>query len=137
MPFPTNFSTGSPRITLPSVCLVVSATPTSVPQQPTNSLHSTRCVFLSYPSSHKGYRCLDMATQHVIVSRHVLDESVFPSVAAPLVALYADLCAVIRLLPPAARLSSSWTSRTRQSSMLAQCTFLVAPCPYFRVGLWP
>jgi hypothetical protein len=48
---------------------------------------STPCVFLGYLSSHKGYRCLDMATRRVIVSHHVVfDESVFPFSAAPSVA---------------------------------------------------
>jgi hypothetical protein len=42
------------------------------------------CVFLGYPSSHKGYRCLDMATRRIIISRHVIFyESVFPFSAAP------------------------------------------------------
>jgi len=51
------------------------------------SPRSTPCVFLGYPSSHKGYRCLDMATRRVIVSRHVVfDETVFPFAAAPSVA---------------------------------------------------
>jgi hypothetical protein len=48
---------------------------------------SAPCVFLGYPSSHKVYRCLDMATRCIIISRHVIfDESVFPSSAAPSVA---------------------------------------------------
>lgn len=40
---------------------------------------STACVFLGYPSSHKGYRCLDLSTRRVIISRHVIfDETRFP-----------------------------------------------------------
>jgi hypothetical protein len=38
--------------------------------------HSCRCVFLSYSSEHKGYRCLDLTINHLLVSRHVIfDES--------------------------------------------------------------
>jgi len=40
---------------------------------------STACVFLGYPSSHKGYRCLDLSTRRIIISRHVVfDENCFP-----------------------------------------------------------
>jgi len=40
---------------------------------------STACVFLGYPSSHKGYRCLDLSTRRIIISRHVVfDETCFP-----------------------------------------------------------
>jgi transposase InsO family protein len=40
---------------------------------------STACVFLGYPSSHKGYHCLNLTTRHVIISRHVVfDETTFP-----------------------------------------------------------
>ncbi|KAJ9535086.1 hypothetical protein OSB04_un001838 [Centaurea solstitialis] len=40
---------------------------------------STPCIFLGYPSNHKGYRCLNLHTKQVIISRHVVfDESTFP-----------------------------------------------------------
>jgi histone deacetylase 1/2 len=40
---------------------------------------STACVFLGYPSSHRGYRCLDLSSRRVITSRHVIfDETHFP-----------------------------------------------------------
>ncbi|GKA79549.1 ribonuclease H-like domain-containing protein [Tanacetum coccineum] len=38
-----------------------------------------RCIFLGYPANHRGYRCLDMSTNKIIISRHVrFDEDVFP-----------------------------------------------------------
>jgi hypothetical protein len=40
---------------------------------------STRCVFLRYSTDHKGYRCLNLSTNNIIVSRHVIfDETNFP-----------------------------------------------------------
>jgi hypothetical protein len=40
---------------------------------------SKRCVFLGYSSNHKGYKCLDVATGCVYISRDVVfDENVFP-----------------------------------------------------------
>ncbi|KAL4587848.1 hypothetical protein LXL04_000722 [Taraxacum kok-saghyz] len=43
------------------------------------SPRSTPCVFLGYPSNHIGYRCLNLDTQDIIISRHVVfDETDFP-----------------------------------------------------------
>ncbi|KAJ9566959.1 hypothetical protein OSB04_002925 [Centaurea solstitialis] len=40
---------------------------------------SSPCVFLGYPSLHRGFRCLDLSTKRIIISRHVtFDESIFP-----------------------------------------------------------
>ncbi|KAJ9560828.1 hypothetical protein OSB04_005988 [Centaurea solstitialis] len=40
---------------------------------------STPCVFLGYPSQHRGFRCLDLSTRRIIISRHVVfDESILP-----------------------------------------------------------
>ena len=40
---------------------------------------TTACVFLGYPSNHRGYRCLDLATHKIIISRHLIfDENTFP-----------------------------------------------------------
>ncbi|GJV61403.1 ribonuclease H-like domain-containing protein [Tanacetum coccineum] len=40
---------------------------------------STPCIFLGYPTNHRGYRCLDLASNKIIISRHVrFDEDVFP-----------------------------------------------------------
>jgi len=43
------------------------------------SFRSIRCTFLGYRSLHKGYKCLDISTGRVYISRDVVfDESVFP-----------------------------------------------------------
>jgi hypothetical protein len=43
----------------------------------------TRCVFLGYFADHKGYRCLDLLTNRLIVSQHVVfDEDNFPLAAS-------------------------------------------------------
>jgi len=40
---------------------------------------SSPCVFLGYSSSHLGYRCLDLESHRIYVSRHVcFHENVFP-----------------------------------------------------------
>jgi hypothetical protein len=45
---------------------------------------STWCAFLSYSSDHKGYRCLDLSTNRLIISQRVVfDEDSFPLAASP------------------------------------------------------
>jgi len=41
--------------------------------------HSTPCVFLGYSSCHLGYRCLDLSSDRIYISRHVrFHEKSFP-----------------------------------------------------------
>ena len=43
------------------------------------SPRSTPCLFLGYPTNHRVYRCLDLKTKRIFLSRHVVfDESTFP-----------------------------------------------------------
>jgi hypothetical protein len=64
------------------------------------SPRSTHYLFLGYSSDHKGYRCLDLASHHIIISRHVVfDEDVFP-LAGP--SLPTDLNSLLLGAPPCA-----------------------------------
>jgi len=48
------------------------------------SPRSTLCVFLGYSSNHKGFRCLDLSSNRIIISRHVtFDETNFPFAKTP------------------------------------------------------
>ncbi|KAJ9552720.1 hypothetical protein OSB04_016765 [Centaurea solstitialis] len=41
--------------------------------------HTIPCVFLGYPTHHGGYRCLDLSSRCIIISRHlVFDKTIFP-----------------------------------------------------------
>jgi hypothetical protein len=45
---------------------------------------STRCIFLGYSADHKGYRCLDLTTNNIVISRHIIfDEADFPFSTSP------------------------------------------------------
>jgi hypothetical protein len=45
---------------------------------------STRYVFLEYSVDHKGYQCLDLSTNNIVIFRHVVfDEAVFPFAVSP------------------------------------------------------
>jgi hypothetical protein len=47
------------------------------------SLHDHLVVFLGYSSDHKGYQCLDLSTNCIIVLRHVAFDKVDFSLSAP------------------------------------------------------
>jgi hypothetical protein len=45
---------------------------------------SARCVFIGYSPKHKGYHCLDLSTNRVVISRHVVFYGdCFPFAASP------------------------------------------------------
>jgi hypothetical protein len=48
------------------------------------ALRSIRCIFLGYFADHKGYQCLNLTTNNIVVSRHnVFDEADFPFSVLP------------------------------------------------------
>jgi hypothetical protein len=60
------------------------STLTLSPPRPTSSPLVPPHVFVGYSFDHKGYRCLDLSTNHLIISRHVIFyENSFPLAASP------------------------------------------------------
>jgi hypothetical protein len=56
------------------------------------TLWSTRYVFLGYFVDHKGYRCLDLTNNNIIISRHIVfDEADFPFSASPRLTNHLDI----------------------------------------------
>ncbi|CAH9146153.1 unnamed protein product [Cuscuta epithymum] len=78
------------------------------------NFRSSRCVFLGYPSSFSGYRCLDLNTGKIFIARIVrFDENCFPLSQA----------SQLQATPPSTQTSSPWCictlpgcSRVHQSS---------------------
>ena len=112
----TSSSSAPRRHTTTSGSLGVRATPTCPPPLPTTCTtpRSALCVFLGYFAHHKGYRCLDLATNKVIISRHVIfDEASFPFAeqhSQPVSPPSLSLSSIPSLSPR--RILSFWTALT-------------------------
>jgi hypothetical protein len=99
--------------------------------------HSCRCIFLGYSSNHKRYRCLDLTTNRLLISRHVIfDESSFsfPASDPPpidLDSLFSSSPTVQAIAPPYCS-SIAGTSKTVAMPRAAPVSTLVpraAPVP--------
>ncbi|GJW50280.1 ribonuclease H-like domain-containing protein [Tanacetum coccineum] len=65
--------------------------------------HATPSIYLGQASNHRGYRCLDLKTNKIIISRHVtFDETVFPygSTQTALPPTYTFLDDIPDIIPP-------------------------------------
>jgi hypothetical protein len=94
---------------------------------------STRCVFLGYSSDHKGYRCLDLSTNHLIVSRHVVfDEDSFPLAASPIPLtkiFFVSLAPQSPPLEPDSPLQVLWHPANQPRRSLRDSSHLCLPFP--------
>jgi hypothetical protein len=95
--------------------------------------HSTQCVFFGYSSDHKGYRCIDLSTNHLIISRHVVfDDDSFPLNASPNPTDLDFLCESGSTVPTVGtRLTTAGTVAPCQPALEVPLGFkpLVAPLP--------
>ena len=83
---------------------------------------SVLCVFLGYSAHHKGYRCLDLSSNRVIVSRHIIfDETAFPFAkhhgpSAPADLQFLDDDTTDPVLPPIGPMHKFLSTRTPPST---------------------
>jgi transposase InsO family protein len=56
-----------------------------IPSTTRNKLQprSKPCVFLGYPSNHRGYKCLDLSSHKIFISRHVIFDEKILSLSLP------------------------------------------------------
>jgi hypothetical protein len=79
---------------------------------------SIRCAFLGYSADHKGYQCLGLSTNNIIISRHVVfDETDFPFAVSP--RLTNDLDIFLQ--------DNSWSAAPMPAPLTAPPRFLVSP----------
>ena len=79
------------------------------------------CIFIGYSIGHQGYKCLDVATGKIFISRHVVfDESIYPYTVPTSASLTPKSNPVV--LPPNLQLSSS-------SALISTGTITQPPAP--------
>jgi histone deacetylase 1/2 len=82
---------------------------------------SKSCIFIGYSIGHQGYKCLDVATGKIFISRHVVfDESIYPYTVPTSASLTPKSNPVV--LPPNLQLSSS-------SALISTGTITQPPAP--------
>jgi hypothetical protein len=109
------------------------------------SPRSTRCLFLGYSPDHKGYRCLDLISHRIIISRHVVfDEYVFSLAGST---PPTDLNSLLEFdpippPPPAPRLATLPTPRAATTPPLTissapRATTSIMPAPHAAPSIMP
>lgn len=113
-------------------CLCFPITPNSQRTKLQNV--STRCVFIGYSFTHKGYKCKDLSTGKITVSRHVLfDKNTFPFQHTTTInpkrrtdtATFPTI--VTKLLPSPTRLCMTWADNPQQSENYWQSSSVHVP----------
>jgi hypothetical protein len=102
--------------------------------------HSSRCVFLGYSSEYQGYQCLDLSSNRIIISHHIIFDGYsfpFASPGSPPLDNLDILFESSPMVSPIAAPPSSHVAGTSMPTVMPHAAPMPSPTPHAASALQP